>query len=104
MSGETRSRGRTEPDGPAHVPTGEILRRLADTKPPLPAWFNPDDTERILREKYEPILPADLYARLREKCGLGTVVDGEIVPERKAITASGDRVAMSSTTQQEATQ
>lgn len=37
----------------------------------------PAELERLLREKYEPILDPDTYARLREKCGLGQVFDGE---------------------------
>lgn len=31
----------------------------------------PAEFERLLREKHEPILDAEDYARLREKCGLG---------------------------------
>lgn len=38
----------------------------------------PAETERLLREKYEPILSAEDYALLREKCGLGAVIDGEL--------------------------
>lgn len=48
---------------------------------PLPDWFDDNQTERLLREKYEPLLSADDYARLREKCGLGAVIDGEASDE-----------------------
>lgn len=44
------------------------------TNLPTPAEF-----ERLLREKYEPILSAEDYALLREKCGLGAVIDGEVI-------------------------
>lgn len=45
---------------------------------PLPDWFDIAQTERLLREKYAPILSVGDYARLREKCGLGEVIDGEV--------------------------
>lgn len=34
--------------------------------------------ERMLREKYEPILSEEDYAKLRERCGLGPVIEGEV--------------------------
>jgi hypothetical protein len=49
---------------------------------PTPAEF-----ERLLREKYEPILSAGDYAKLREKCGLGPVIDGEMATPRRELTA-----------------
>jgi hypothetical protein len=51
----------------------------------LPDWFDDNQTERLLREKYQPILSVADYAKLRQKCGLGQVVDGQTVPERTAI-------------------
>lgn len=48
---------------------------------PTPAEF-----ERILREKYEPLLSAEDYARLRTLCGLGAVIDGEVIQPRPALT------------------
>lgn len=54
-------------------------------------WTLPDpaEFERMLREKYEPILSPDDYAQLREKCGLGAVIDGETV-EPRAIGQAGE--------------
>lgn len=43
---------------------------------------SPAEFERILREKYEPILTAEDYARIRQMCGLGQVIDGETVAPR----------------------
>ncbi|MDG4832410.1 hypothetical protein O7627_24325 [Solwaraspora sp. WMMD1047] len=40
---------------------------------------DPAEFERLLREKYKPILTADEYQRLRAKCGLGQVIDGEVI-------------------------
>jgi hypothetical protein len=48
---------------------------------PTPAEF-----ERILREKYEPLLSAEDYAHLRTLCGLGPVIDGEVTQPRPALT------------------
>jgi hypothetical protein len=44
----------------------------------LPDWFNDSQTERLLRENYQPILSADDYAKLRQKCGLGAVLGGDV--------------------------
>jgi hypothetical protein len=50
----------------------------------------PAEFERILRDSYQPIVSPEDYARLREKCGLGSVIDGEIVEPRLAIEAAPD--------------
>lgn len=43
----------------------------------------PSETEfeRILREKYEPICTPDEYQRLRRKCGLGDLIEGEVASD-----------------------
>jgi hypothetical protein len=56
---------------------GQIDADALKANMPGPAEF-----ERILREKYEPLLPADDYARLRTLCGLGAVIDGEVATPR----------------------
>lgn len=56
---------------------------------PLPDWFDPAQTERLLREKYAPILSAGDHALLREKCGLGEVIDGEVARPLPAIGHAG---------------
>lgn len=35
------------------------------------------DFERLLRERYEPILTPEAYATLRRACGLGDLIEGE---------------------------
>ena len=52
--------------------------------PPDPAEF-----ERTLREKYQPILSPEDYARIRELCGLGPIIDGEVVEPPRAIEQTG---------------
>lgn len=52
---------------------------------------DPADFERLLRQQYEPILTPEDYAKLRRKCGLGDVIDGEVVLPRREIAAGRER-------------
>lgn len=61
----------------------------------MPDWIRrrllpPAEFERMLRDRYEPLVSAEDYARLREMCGVGPVIDGEIVVSRPAIEAAPD--------------
>jgi hypothetical protein len=42
---------------------------------------DPAEFERILRERYQPILSPEDYTKLRTKCGLGEIIDGETVSD-----------------------
>lgn len=61
----------------------------------MPDWIRrgllpPAEFERMLRDRYEPIVSAEDYARLRKVCGLGPVIDGEVVAPHLAIEAAPD--------------
>lgn len=45
----------------------------------LPDWFDENEFERLLREKYEPLCTPEQYAELRRRCGLGQLVEGQAV-------------------------
>jgi hypothetical protein len=51
---------------------------------------SPAEFERILRERYAPLLSAEDYARLRTMCGLGQILDGEVVTPRPALAQQTD--------------
>jgi hypothetical protein len=80
-----------EPRAPESI--DEIVFRdlLADgfrLRPPvLPP---PAEFERMLRDSYQPLVSPEDYARMREKCGLGPLIEGEIVEPRPAIEAAPD--------------